>query len=97
MSPLQTTITHSGKTMSAIARDIGVPLQDLSHYVKSQREKVGSAKRRKIRAWMIKQGYIKPRRKPEYWICPTCQAKHVRGKNAAQRLEAMSFEVHGRP
>lgn len=78
--------------MSAIAREIGVPLQDLSHFVRGEMDKVGSAKRRKIRAWLIVQGFVRPRRKPEYWICPLCQAKHAKRKNEQQRMVGLALE-----
>jgi hypothetical protein len=97
MRPSKEHLTESGRTISIIAREIGVPLQDLSHFVRAEMDKVGREKRKKIQAWMVGQGYMRPTRKPEICICPLCQAKHVKGKNAAQRLEAMSFEVHGRP
>lgn len=89
---LQQKLIKPGHSLSATAREIGVSLQDLSHYAKAEMSKVGRANRRKIRAWLILEGYLKPPRKPEIWICPLCQAKHVRRKNASQRMPAPSVQ-----
>ena len=92
MTVLQEHLSMSGKTKSAIAREIGVPLQDLSHFVRAEMDKVGSAKRKKIRAWMVDQGYVKPRRKPKVCICPRCQGRHIKRKNVSQRVDVLAFE-----
>jgi len=92
MRPLKEQLTESGRTISIIAKEINVPVQDLSHFVRAEMDKVGSAKRKKIRAWMVMQGYMKPRRKPEVCICPVCQGRHLKRKNITQRLGALVCE-----
>lgn len=95
MSPLQNTLTESGKTMSAIAREIGVPLQDLSHFVRAEMDKVGGAKRSKIRDWMVLQGYLQPTIKPEICICQLCQSEHVKPKDVPGEWSLWRLRARG--
>ena len=92
MTVLQEYLSMSGKTKSAIAREIGVPLQDLSHFLRGENKKVGRAKRKMIRAWMIQKGYLKPNRKREMCVCPVCQARHVMRKNEPRRRDTSVSE-----
>jgi hypothetical protein len=86
MTVLKEYLSKSGKTMSDIAREIGVRVQDVSHVARREGAKVGRARRKKIRDWMVGEGLLKPRRKPEYWTCPLCKARHVKRKNAPPQV-----------
>ncbi len=92
MTSLQQKLIRSGQTLSAISREVGVRLQDLSHYLRGERNKVGSGKRRKIRAWLILQGYMKERRKPEFCDCPLCHCRHIMRKDAPQQVVELAPE-----
>jgi hypothetical protein len=92
MKAVQHMLINSGQTLSATARSIGVSLQDLSHFVRGERDKVGRARRKKIREWMVGQGLIKPIRKPEVCVCPLCQGKHVKRKNVSRRSDHLAVE-----
>lgn len=66
---------HAG-TLSATARAIGVRKEDLSNYVRRRPDKVGARRRRLIRSWLIKNGYIAANQRPRH-RCPDCGKEHA--------------------
>lgn len=81
MIHMQKTLSESGRSMSKIATIIGVSIQDLSHFIRGERDRVGSASRAKIQAWMIQNAYVKPPKPRVICICPHCRAKHIMKKS----------------
>jgi hypothetical protein len=79
--------------MTSIARIIGVSLQDLSHFVRGERDRIGRDRRKKIRDWMVQRGYLKPYRQRETCICPVCQGKHVKRKNLSSRRDMVTLRA----
>jgi predicted XRE-type DNA-binding protein len=80
MTTLQRKLSESGKSMSSIAAVIGVTMQDFSHFVRGEFNRIGKARKKKIREWMVQNNYMQRRKERIYCICPDCQARHVKRK-----------------
>lgn len=65
------------RSISGIARQIGVPRPDVSNFIAGKRDKVGKTALKKIREYFISIGAIaKPKVRPKS-PCPGCGRMHV--------------------
>lgn len=92
MLSLEDSLKQRGTKLSVIAREIGVSLQDLSHFIRRETDRVGRAKRKAIRAWLVREGYLEPPRERAVCVCPLCQGRHVMKKNATSGSASSSSD-----
>jgi hypothetical protein len=68
-------LSQRGYTLSMLAKESGVRIEDVSNYLRGRREKVGRSRRKLIRMHLVRLGLAKSaKRKPPK--CRTCGTEY---------------------
>ena len=78
LDPIKQKLLENGYSVAKAARTIGLPIQDLSHFIYGERDKVGRKKWKKIKSWMTERGYHDPPKPPQRCKCPVCGKVHFK-------------------
>jgi hypothetical protein len=81
LTPLQQKLAESKLRMTDIAKAAEVRIQDVSHFVRGRKNRVGRGHWRKINNWMIENKFAEPPRPKEKCRCPICHRSHTKGKS----------------
>jgi hypothetical protein len=78
LTPLREKVLQAGYSIRKIADEADVKVQDVSHFLRDEKNRVGKASWNKIKQWMIVKEFLN---KPTSGIkheCPECHAIHFK-------------------
>ena len=88
--PLAQRLQGADRSRRSIAHALGINHADVVYFVCEQYKKIGRRRRRLIRQWMIKNGFMTPPKPRVRCLCERCGKVHVEGKKRRMHSQSES-------